>query len=512
MINNFIQNLSTLDLFDYIILPAILILGTIITIGDFKENKIKNKWIKFGIYLGLIYYGVLLIITILNSLNLINTGYLYFNYFGFVFLNTLIAFILGFTLWYFKLWAGGDAKLFALYVFLIPLSFYEHAYFKYWPALTLLINILLPIFVYLLIKMLLYPFQLWLNYIKNPKLIKEYYQKYQEDHKIDKSKLKEYLNTALSFIVILIAFQLLRTKVDNFLSPYLGNLVTISYFFMGFVIFKPLRTLLKPRVILVLTLVLIYFIFGWLYFPEQVLGDLHKLFALQIIIMMSYFYIFKYGRDLGRFLYNSAEVKMVPVEALDAGVFINKRYIEDIMGDRSNFDQFRQDMEKTLEEEEQKDLMNLIGKKDDKENKDKNFKQVITLFRGIRPQHLPRFASQIYEFKRQRNIKKILLNNISEKLNKNQKKQLNNMLKNTNDVKEFLKSIKGRLTREQAQELKKMIQDRNKEISQQGHPPVEHIILHKTFSFAPFMLLGVIITILTKSSIIHLIYQYILHR
>jgi hypothetical protein len=281
---------------------------------------------------------------------------------------------------------------------------------------------------------------------------------------------------------------------------------------MGFVVFKPLRALLQKRVLLVSLLILGYLLVGFIYFRNQVFSELHKLFALQMIFMLSYFYIFQYGRVLGQFLYNSAEVKIVPVEALDAGVFINKKYIEDIMGDRSNLEQFRQEMEQTLEKEENEDLLKLIKNKTDKSHADKNLKQLLSLFRGLNPQSLPGLISQIYEFKRQRNIEKILLGKISGKLSDQQKKQLNNILKNSNDIKEFLKSVKGRLTKEQANELKQMIMQRNQEISQQGFQPVKHIVLHKSFSFAPFMLFGVIITLVTKSSIIHLIYLYILHR
>ena len=41
---------------------------------------------------------------------------------------------------------------------------------------------------------------------------------------------------------------------------------------------------------------IIYFIMGAIFFPKIIFTDLHKLFALQMILLLSYYYIFKYGK------------------------------------------------------------------------------------------------------------------------------------------------------------------------------------------------------------------------
>ncbi|MBD3359227.1 MAG: hypothetical protein GF365_00755 [Candidatus Buchananbacteria bacterium] len=496
---------------NYSIVSLIIIIGLIVTLTDFRESRIKNKYIKLGIYIGLIYYIILFFITVLSRFYALSY---YFppQYYLFILINTLIGFILAFILWNLKLWAGGDAKLFTLYVFLIPLFFYSEAYLPFFPAINLLINIIIPIFIYLLIKMLIYPISLFISHLKNPKLVKEYFKKHREQNKFDKSKIKEYLNSGLSFLLILIFFQLLRNKVNEFLDPYLGNMVYATYFFMGFVIFKPLRVFLKEKVLLVLIGVSAYFIISYFYFHEQVFAELHKVFALQMIFMMSYFYIFKYGRALGQFLYNSAEVKMVPVEELSSGNYINKGYIRKIMGNRNNLDNFKQDIENVLSEEEHNNLAQLIEEKVGQTGNEKKQYKIISVFRNLRPESAFKIAKQIFEYKKQKKQRKELLETVKIKLNDKQNKTLDNILNNNDDIDNFLKKIKGKLSEEQALRLKSMIEERNKEVEDQGLEPIKHIILHKTFSFAPFMLLGVIITLLTKSSIIHLIYEYILHR
>lgn len=496
---------------EYATLPIILLIGILVSIDDYKEGKIRNKWILLGIYLGLIYYAIIIILTILGHWQIIPI-YLAPSYYLDVLLNVLLAFILAFTLWYFKLWAGGDAKLFTLYVFLIPLGFYSQAYLKYFPAFNLLVNIIIPIFVYLIFKMLLYPIQLGINYLRQPALLKKYYQEYKVKNKIDKKKIKGYLSAGASFLLILVFFQLLRSRLGEFLSPYLGNLLTVGYFFMGFVLFKPLRAVFQKRVILVSILILLYIIGGAIYFPQIVFSDFHKLFALQLIFMLSYFYIFKFAKTAGQFIYNSAEVKVIPLAELEAGVYINKDYVKRIMGDRTNIDLFQKEIENKLETEEKTNLFQLIKIKTDKVQKEKSQYQIISLLQNLRLEALPGVFKLVWQYKNQRETEKVLLEKINIKLTEAQKQTLDNILNNTDEVKNFLKTISGKLTDEQAKFLKEMINKRNKEVIASGAVPIDKIILHKTFSFAPFMLLGVLITLITKNSLLHLFFQLVLHK
>ncbi len=491
-----------LDLFvNYGVLAIIFIIGLIITIEDFKFGKIRNKWIKWGFIAGSAFY-FLTVIILLAYFQTID-----WYYYLLLLANTAIAFILGFILWHFKLWAGGDAKLFTLYVFLIPLFFYSNAYFQYWPALNLLINIILPIFVYLLIKMLLYPLQLGLDYLQNPKLLKEYYKNYKTENKIDKTKIKEYLTAALGFLLIMIFFQLFKKHVNDLLGSYLGSLITFFYLFMGFVIFKPLKKILQNRILLVAVFISAYFILGAVFFREIVYDDLHEVFALQIIFMVLFFYIFRYGKALGQFLYNSAEVKIIPVEEICPGIHINKDYVKKIMGADEGFDDFKSELEPVLSEDEKNQLWQLMDRKTDKKTREKGQYQFVSVFRNLNLYSVSKLLRQIYQYKKQKKVDFNFLASLSEKLNEQQKEKLEQLINNTDEISVFLKSIRGRLTKEQSEYLKDMLKQRNEKISLEGKDPINHLVLHKTFSFAPWMLLGVIITLLTKSSLIHIVYQ-----
>lgn len=84
----------------------ILINGVFTTFTDLKSKKIYNQHLAIGAVLGLIttFYA-----------SFINHEYVLFH-----FINGLAAFLFGFLMHRFALWRGGDAKLFALYAFLMP--------------------------------------------------------------------------------------------------------------------------------------------------------------------------------------------------------------------------------------------------------------------------------------------------------------------------------------------------------------------------------------------------------
>jgi hypothetical protein len=484
----------------------VIIIGFIVTIEDFKIDKIRNKWIKIGFAIGFVVYLLSITFLLVTKQNINWWDYLN------ILTNTLIAFILGFVLWNFKLWSGGDAKLFTLFVFLIPISYYQNWYWKYWPGLTLLINIILPIFIYLIIKFILYPIQLGINYLSKPAILKKYYQDYKAQKKIDKKKINEYLAIGLSFIVILIIFQILRSRLSEFLHPYLGNLMIVFYFFMGFIVFQPLRSILKKFLYIALVIIVIYFILGYIYFRNLVYIDLHRILALQFLFMMSYFYIFKYGKALLMFLYNSAEVKMIPLAELAGGVYINKDYVRKILNTSIDLENFKKSLDPVLEKEEKEKIWELIKRKNDLKQGERKQYKILGFFRYLRLETLPYLIKELYQYKKQKKTDSDLLQSMSNKLTPEQNLELDNILNKTDQIQKFLKSIRGKLTAEQAQKIKEMILERNAKVQSLGLPPVEKIVLHKTFSFAPFMLLGILITIISKSSIIHLIYQYILHR
>jgi len=67
--------------------------------------------------------------------------------------NTMLAFVAGFILWWFGLWAAGDAKLFGALAFLLPLSTYENAFMSIFPSYVLIFNTFVSVMFILFIEM-----------------------------------------------------------------------------------------------------------------------------------------------------------------------------------------------------------------------------------------------------------------------------------------------------------------------------------------------------------------------
>ena len=131
------------DYINLLFLSPLIIIGIACSYTDIKYGKIFNKWIVFSfitiffLYVFLFFYGVDL------------------NYILEAILNGAIAFLGGYLLWQLKLWSAGDAKLFSIYAFLIPLHFYSKSYIPYFPSFNLLINLFIPILFMLIVGALI---------------------------------------------------------------------------------------------------------------------------------------------------------------------------------------------------------------------------------------------------------------------------------------------------------------------------------------------------------------------
>lgn len=131
---------------DFLFLFPLAVIGIFCSYTDIKYGKIFNNSIKLSfIYIFFLYISLFFYQSLTREV---------YDIFPFI-LNGVIAFLLGFLLWHFKLWAAGDAKLFSVYAFLIPLQFYSKSYIKYFPSFNLLVNLFIPILLILIIVFLI---------------------------------------------------------------------------------------------------------------------------------------------------------------------------------------------------------------------------------------------------------------------------------------------------------------------------------------------------------------------
>ncbi len=124
-----------LSFFDLIFLVPIIIIGILCVFTDLKSRKIYNKVILFGFLYGLTAF----LFFIFNDYNE--------EYIIKALVNFIISISVSYALWFYNCWSAGDAKLFSLFCFLLPLSFYEKANYPFFPSFNILINLFIPVIV-----------------------------------------------------------------------------------------------------------------------------------------------------------------------------------------------------------------------------------------------------------------------------------------------------------------------------------------------------------------------------
>jgi prepilin signal peptidase PulO-like enzyme (type II secretory pathway) len=132
-----------MDLFFLILLFS---LGSIISLQDIKTEKVSNKLIIAGLLLGVLGYSLQTILALFYknvNLPVLNV----------TLINITFSWLVAFCIWYFGFWAAGDAKVFMLFSFLLPLKYYgKENIIPFFPSLVILVNSFLFVIVYISIE------------------------------------------------------------------------------------------------------------------------------------------------------------------------------------------------------------------------------------------------------------------------------------------------------------------------------------------------------------------------
>ncbi len=219
----------------FLFLIPLFIIGAACSYTDIKCGKIKNIHIKYGLYSAVVLY---LFAFSYYSLYLQSETAL--PYLMEMFLNGLVALIVGYLLWHFKLWSAGDAKLFALFALLVPLDFYANYYLKYLSAFVILANTFSIIILFLAGEVL---FSLSKNIKESSKKIKENWRP-----KSIKSEATTFIKTFLTFFVSLTAIRLIMRALNQFFEFYpQGNFASVIVVFLFLVRIFLLKRFLESK-------------------------------------------------------------------------------------------------------------------------------------------------------------------------------------------------------------------------------------------------------------------------
>ncbi|MFH0891608.1 MAG: hypothetical protein V1867_02405 [Candidatus Falkowbacteria bacterium] len=238
----------SIDPISILLLPAVLLIGTITSIEDIRINKIRNKWILFGSAYGLAAFFGLIIwnlsaysISDFYYTNIAKVGLgdlrpvftVHWDFFWKTGLNGFLSLILGFALWKNNIMAAGDAKLFFVYALLIPINYYWRSYLPFFPSLALLINIFAVVLGYFLIRSAIY-FLTGLG--RRLGRTAAGAQKTKENTGSKRGKYREQLKMIFGFMSFFLFFYFLRIAAQNYLSIDIS--AGVQAFFIIVVVFS----------------------------------------------------------------------------------------------------------------------------------------------------------------------------------------------------------------------------------------------------------------------------------
>lgn len=235
-----------LDIFFLIIL---FIIGFIVAYEDIRIGKVRNKFIFTGLLAGAIGYLVL----VTQALFFSEIGLFYFKK---IFLNVLISWVIAFLLWFFGLWAAGDAKIFMLFSFLFPLKYYGNdLIMPFFPAINLLVNAFIFVLFFILSEIIFRLIVSFFHFLFNLKI---HWENALKNFPFRKEKLNriivnksEYLKIGLVFLSLFMLRNIFRLYVQERIIKTLPELD--KFFFIIIILaFRAIRKFIKKMKINIL--------------------------------------------------------------------------------------------------------------------------------------------------------------------------------------------------------------------------------------------------------------------
>ncbi|MDP2663886.1 MAG: hypothetical protein Q8P08_00290, partial [bacterium] len=235
-------------------------------------------------------------------------------------INGFVALVVSYFLWNFSLLAAGDAKLFTLYAFLIPQEFYVNAYFPVFPSFVLLVNVFIPLVLFLTFKSLLFGCRKALEKIRETgfsELVKGIRLKGFW------ARIFKFFRMYIVFVMIMVVIQLGREKALESFGNFDQNFSPIFLFLFLFFIYRFLfKFVAKSRLIGLLVIVLGAGLILYLVFGGQT-AFLFNILKLALIFMV----LVGFTLRILNFYIEQKEVSRMKVEGLEEGMFLGRQEI-----------------------------------------------------------------------------------------------------------------------------------------------------------------------------------------
>jgi len=329
--------INEIILSNYIFLIPIFIIGLITSFEDYKYGKIKNKWIKIGFLWGITVLGLIILRSFFSGSLVID-----FSYLNQILINTIIAFIIGLVMWHWTIWSAGDAKLFTLFAFLLPLEFYSNTYLSYFPSFALLLNIFIVALTIFLITLIL-NFIFYILRKERKVLTKKEKDIQRKKMKTDiYSFIKEILNLLVIFFVMVSLIGItLKSSLKEGLIYFFGTILGLENWVLfiavlGIFIFliRFLRKLKKLFYAMAIFL-LIWLFYAWFKFGQSPLLTIKPMLGTTAILVFGGL-TFRKAFD---WYVNKKEIREINIKDVKIGTRLTEESLK-ILGSKSKTKNF----------------------------------------------------------------------------------------------------------------------------------------------------------------------------
>ncbi len=220
-------------------------MGGLCAITDYLYGKIFNRHIVWGLVGALLMLGV---ITGFWYFGLPTRSAAYARQFGGpgmyvlrVLGNSGLALVIGFGLWYWGMWAAGDAKLLFVLTMMVPLASYTRNFWPFYPGYPILFNTFLSIIAILVIELLVGTLN---KYLKNKQNrsnpLKRIANWYRRRH-------SELWRMAAVFLLLFLTIKTYREVARALLSWSVALHNNVILYFLLFLLYGPLNKMLSKK-------------------------------------------------------------------------------------------------------------------------------------------------------------------------------------------------------------------------------------------------------------------------
>ncbi|MFA6217179.1 MAG: hypothetical protein WDL87_05980 [Candidatus Omnitrophota bacterium] len=248
---------------DFLFLAILFILGAITSFDDLRIGKVKNKYIIYGALSGIICYCILAAKIIFFHAPVIFPVSIFLK-------NVAISCTVSFFIWYFGFWSAGDAKLFMLFSFLVPLHYYGDSYpIPNFPSFILLANAFSIVFLFIILEIFIKLVLQLFVFLKGISLIQLNF-KASITYAVERINLlnvhkKDYAKIALGYLSIFMFMNIIRLigfmKAQSRFSSLFGIIcIIISFGFQKLtVLFKKKNVIIATTALNIVFLAIIVF-------------------------------------------------------------------------------------------------------------------------------------------------------------------------------------------------------------------------------------------------------------